>query len=299
MIPLALLLGALAATGTLGEAAGPEHSTPPLGFADHLFATGDYYRAIGEYKRYLFESPDGPLAAQARERIGLSYLDGGREAEAAVFFEALAAGSRDAHERLLANFDAANARYRQGEREAASDDFHRLLTLPDLPEPLRDRASYLLGWSLLLDRRPAEAEAAFRAVGSGSPLAATARDLLPVIAEADQLPHRSPLLAGLLSVLVPGAGYFYLGEPGTGLAALGWNGLFGFGVYDAAVHKLYGVTAVLTVFEAMWYGGAIFGSVSGAHKFNRDAWLNYTDELKARFDWKGEGSEGATAPPAP
>ncbi|MHB1846469.1 MAG: hypothetical protein ACYCWW_16730 [Deltaproteobacteria bacterium] len=116
------------------------------------------------------------------------------------------------------------------------------------------------------------------------------RDAQALAAETDRangLPHKSALLAGVLSALLPGAGYFYLGEPGTGLAALSWNGLFGVGIGDAAVHHLWGITAVLSVFEAMWYGGAIFGSVSGAHKYDRDAWQNYVDGLDAQYDRKG------------
>ena len=43
-------------------------------FAESLFNGGDFYRAIGEYKRYIFYNPSGSLAGEAAFKIGLSYL---------------------------------------------------------------------------------------------------------------------------------------------------------------------------------------------------------------------------------
>ncbi len=286
MIALALLL---AAAPPAPPSAAPR-TAQPLGFADFLYASGDYYRAIGEYERYLFENPGGAESRRAQIRIGLAYLNGGRPAQAADYFEGLADASRDASLRLRAGFEAAVARYRQGENAVAAAAFERVLAPAPLKAPalIRSRAAYLLGWAYLLGRQPARAAAAFRALAQDPLFGAEARRLEGEAARADRLPHRSPVVAGLLSAAVPGAGYFYLGQPGIALAAAAWNGLFGFGVYDAARHQIWGLTAVVAVFTAMWYGGAIFGSVSGAHKFNRDAWSNYVDDLKSRYDWTGE-----------
>ncbi len=41
-------------------------------FAESLFDSGDYYRAIGEYKRYMFYNSSGSLAGEAAFKIGLS-----------------------------------------------------------------------------------------------------------------------------------------------------------------------------------------------------------------------------------
>jgi outer membrane protein assembly factor BamD (BamD/ComL family) len=43
-------------------------------FADSLYSSGDYYRAIGEYKRYVFYNPAGKFAEKAALKIILSYL---------------------------------------------------------------------------------------------------------------------------------------------------------------------------------------------------------------------------------
>ncbi len=282
------LLGALLSVAAL--CAGPPAPDATLGFADHLYEGGDYYRAIGEYERWLYENPGAAGAGRARIQIGLAYLRGGRAAEAGDWFESLAEESHDPQVRLVAAFEAAESRYRQGDAQAAALAFESFLSPGPLrpPAALRSRAGWLLGWSYLLAREPARAGATFERLREDPVFGPQARSLAAETVRARDLPRRSPALAGILSAVVPGSGYFYLGQPTTALAALAWNGLFGSGVYDAARHQLWGVTAVIAAFEAMWYGGAIFGSVSGAYKFNRDAWLEYVQDLKSRYDWKGE-----------
>ena len=41
-------------------------------FAQSLFTAGEYYRAIGEFQRFLFFQPEHPLAAEAQLTIGLA-----------------------------------------------------------------------------------------------------------------------------------------------------------------------------------------------------------------------------------
>src|ERR671922_1732378 len=54
-------------------------ATPPLfGFAQSLFAAGEYYRAIGEFQRFLFFQPEHPLASEAQLKIGLALFCGER-----------------------------------------------------------------------------------------------------------------------------------------------------------------------------------------------------------------------------
>src|SRR5262245_20242248 len=44
-----------------------------LGFADALFSDGDYFRAITEYKRFLFLYPTEARAGRVQLQVGLSY----------------------------------------------------------------------------------------------------------------------------------------------------------------------------------------------------------------------------------
>ena len=159
----------------------------------------------------------------------------------------------------------------------------------DAPDGSRQRAHYLLGWTrLALGDGPAAAEQ-FKAV----PQFPGKRSLLAATATLEALPHRSAWIAALLSI-VPGAGHVYIGQPAIGLAALGWNGLFGVGLYDSLRRGDYGVAAVLALFESLWYFGTVFGAVSGAQKYNRDARLNAIERLREQYDDRPE-----SWPPAP
>jgi len=55
----------------------PPEAKTQLQYADHLFLDGDWYRAIGEYRRFLFMvKGQGPDAARAALAIGEALLRG-------------------------------------------------------------------------------------------------------------------------------------------------------------------------------------------------------------------------------
>ncbi len=58
-------------------------------FAEQYFEKGEYYRAIGEYERFIYFFPDSDKVKLARYRIGLSFLKGERYQEAIQAFDAL------------------------------------------------------------------------------------------------------------------------------------------------------------------------------------------------------------------
>ena len=59
-------------------------------FADYLYNTGDYYRSISEYKRYIFYNEAGKHVKNAKYKIAMSYLMAGKYEEAADTFDKVA-----------------------------------------------------------------------------------------------------------------------------------------------------------------------------------------------------------------
>jgi hypothetical protein len=92
------------------------------------------------------------------------------------------------------------------------------------------------------------------------------------------LPEKSPVLAGLLSV-IPGLGHVYLEEYGIAVTALAWNGLFGYATWDTFQKGYHGAGTLLAALTLLWYSGTVYGAVSGAERYNRDARLNQLDAL--------------------
>lgn len=268
--------------------AGAPDAEQQLGFARSLDAEGDYYRAIGEYKRFLYLYPDSPLADEARFAIGRAYVHGEQPDAAEAHFLSLAVLSPEWKDR--AQLELGWARYASGRSEAAILSLRSFLRWTGSQSPAdTDRARYLLGWALLAEDRGEEALDAFTSVSSlheKGPLTEAAR-------RWPALPRKSPVLAGLLSI-VPGAGHLYIGEPLVGLAALGWNGLFSFALYESIRRDQVGFAVLLGALEMIWYSGTIFGAVSGAQKYNRDVRLQALDGLRSRFNDRPE-----SWPPSP
>jgi len=260
--------------------AADERATEVLRFADALLTDGDHYRAIGEYKRFLFLAPSRPEAPAVQFRIGLAYLRGGQPEAAQAHLESIIPALPPPL-REQAELDRGYAAYLSKDHASARFLLSQWLSAFDgsAPGPDRQRARYLLAWSNLSAGEPADF--------SGSPALALA------VQRLDSLSHRSPWLAGVLSI-VPGGGHLYIGQPWIAASAFAWNGLFGYGLYDSIRTRQVGVALVLGLLEVLWYSGTIFGAVSGAQKFNRDARLNALDGLREHYDDRPE-----SWPPAP
>lgn len=221
--------------------------------------------------------------------IGLSYLRGG-QAEAAALHYRDVADQLPEPLRSDAHLQAAYARYVGGQPVIAYTDLNTWMSRygERASQPTRTRAAYLLAWTELELGQDTIALERFRSLHFPHQ-----PDLVAQVQRFQHLPQKSPVLAGVLSIL-PGAGHVYIGQPMIGLTAFLWNGLFGYALYEAIVNRQIGLSIALGVFEFLWYSGSIFGAVSGAMKFNRDARRNALEDLRERYDDRPE-----SWPPAP
>ncbi len=223
----------------------PPPATPDgiLSFANALLRSGESFRAVTEYQRYLHHFPDGPDADRAVEGLGRAYAAAGRWGEAAAAFRDLVRRRPSQGEpRLLLG----TALYRAGRHgEAAA-------VLFGAPRPSEEAA--VLGTLALLRQAPDP-------------------DLPPAgradLADAFRsLPRKSPAVAGTLAIL-PGAGHLYVGRPRDAAVAFGLNALFLWGTVASVQREQWAVAGVLGLFELGWYSGNIVSAVNGAHKWNR------------------------------
>ncbi len=253
-----------------------------LAFADALFRDGDYFRAITEYKRFLFLHPTDVRAGRVQLQIGLAYLGGQQWEEARQTFETLAQQHPDADIRREAAFLLGETAYRQRRYAQAIDEL-RPLVEREPRTPVGQRARYLLGWSYLRARQWPEAVDAFAAIDADSPLFASAQALSEAARVAEQLPRKSPALAGVLSAVIPGTGHFYTGRFRDGAIALLLNGAFLAAGIEAVQAGNEAAAGLLFFFEAAWYSGSIYGAVNAAHKFNRDTEDRFLQELERQY----------------
>lgn len=223
-------------------------------FAESLYRQGEYYRAISEYQRLLYFFPGSELAPAARLRIGEAYLLGG-EPELAVrhfsmLLEQTDPAGRDPllYLRGMAWLERGRARpYSLGEE--------------DIQAGLRD----------------------FRALSPDSPQGRRSAPFVAAMEAPQDVPHKSPWLAGGLSAAVPGAGSVYVGRYAEGALAFFVDALFIASTVSAFQHDQPVLGAVLGVFALAFYGGSIYAAANGAHKYNDRARAAYLDEQRTRF----------------
>jgi TolA-binding protein len=294
MIPHRLRTGLLLATFLLAVA-WPARGEPrtlvitdelQLGLADAFMAEGEYYRAITEYKKFLYFFPDAEQADYVRLQIGMAYYHGGECLQAIESFAKVRQGYPSGHYATAAFYEGV-CRSKLKNPRAAQDNFERVAAIePAAPET----ADALAGLSLAaLDREDWQAsrQALERLAGSypGTPQGTAAREALPLVADAETRPRKSPIAAGMMSAIVPGSGYAYAGRPRDGLMAFLVNGLFIAGTV-VAIDQDNAPAAVLVGGAGLpFYLGNIYGSADAARKWNLSIARDLRKELALRLDF--------------
>jgi len=82
-----------------------------------------------------------------------------------------------------------------------------------------------------------------------------------------------------LNAIVPGAGYFYVGQAQSGVTALLLNGLFIWASYYFFDHGNIAAGAIFTSFEAGWYFGGIYGAGQEAKYYNERLYETKATEM--------------------
>lgn len=185
-----------------------------LEFANHLFDTKDYPRAISEYRKYL--SIIGESSAEVIYRIGLSYFLSNRDSEAISQFQSILDSQADSEIKAKASYMIAYIYFISGEH---------LSSIKHIEEdkiPIRNhrlRMKLLEASNYLMLRRWS---AASELLGSGKwseypDLDAKRLALLRCANMGKGIKYKSPTIASLLSAVIPGSGKVYCKQYGDGL----------------------------------------------------------------------------------
>ena len=260
-----------------------------LGFAAELMTEKEYYRAITEYRRFLFSFPHDQRRAMAYFRVGLAFYRGADYREALRGFQEVANLYPDSPYGKLARLWQGECLMRQGLYEPAGGIFGAVGQSLE-GEQTGEHAVYRRAWAFLYQRKWREAREQFRNLSVNSPFRDAARDLAGKIPDIEHASRKSPILAGLLSAVLPGSGQFYVGRKGDAWLAFVLNGLFLAGVIEALDEGRPEVAGTLGLFEAGWYAGNIYGAINGAHKHNLQHARKFIQEMERQFPYEPPGS---------
>jgi len=249
-----------------------------MGLGDYFFEGGDYYRAITEYKRFLFFFPESLRAEEALWKIASSYFQGRK------WDEALSAAD-DLLKKHPSSPWAAEAILLKGrcwmEKREFSQARHHFLRTREMTAGtgIAQEAQWQSAVSYLREERWKEAAMEFRKVDPASRIYPRAEYWAQGLEGIEEVPQKSPTAAGVLAIL-PGAGHLYCERYRDAGIAFILNAAFIWGMVEAFKHENYVVGGILTFFEVGWYSGNIYSAISSAHKYNRNKKKEYLDSLE-------------------
>lgn len=292
--PLCLLL-VLTSTGVMALGA-TTNDDAVLQFANHLQARADYYRAITEYERFAFLHPADARAQYAKLQVAHCYILGKKmEAAEHVLIE-LREHAEDLETRRTATLmlsDVYIQMQKYSRAESLLAEFERTYPSDRRMDVVRLQRALCQLWF----DQTIWAQKTLQSVSSNSPARSQAEAMLNTLPRYDNIPQKSPPLAGWLSALLPGAGQLYADRPGDALLSFLINGVM-ISAAIVAFHNDENVAgSFITAFETTWYFGNIYSAVNGARKYNDRQRESFFDQLKINAGlFRMPGEEGRLRP---
>ncbi|MYG07209.1 tetratricopeptide repeat protein, partial [Candidatus Poribacteria bacterium] len=190
-------------------------------FADSLFQEGDYLNAAHEYKRLLFLHPDTPQSDFIAFRVAASYQNAGKLKNAIRAYQLLIDTYPKSSLVARCQNNIAQCHILLGNSKQGLSSLKQFLE-EHTESDLAPRAHFTIGILHIDKREWIHARQVWNDVSltyPESPFAEVSNRLAEKVKDAQNLPRRSPTIAGTLSVIVPGSGQVYTGRTVDGLYA--------------------------------------------------------------------------------
>jgi len=241
-----------------------------LKIADAFMDESEYYRAVTEYKKFLILFPESEKADYASFEIGTTYFKGEEYGAAARSFLAV-------HQKYPESGYAVQAVYLEGSSQWKLKNYDRArVVLESLSEqhPESEYAPRSLVVSCLVALDENKAEVSHQALKRfldrypGHPGEERVKEATVQLDRYQELPEKSPVLAGIMSAILPGSGYIYAEHYGDGITAFIINGLFIAGTVTAINQENYALAGIVGGIGVPFYLGNTYGSANAAKKWN-------------------------------
>ena len=229
-------------------------------FADYLFCSEDYLRAVIEYEEYIrFYNNDTVLF-----KIAFGYSKIEKYNRAAELFNEISVQSEF--------YCSARSEYLKS--LLLADNFESFTSIETKEASITElkliNSAYLFNGLKLPDKNR------FLLPFSDS----EKNEMLKFYELKKEPPYKSPFLAGLLSSVVPGAGKIYTNQISEGLTSLVLNGLFAFLSYNNFKNDHTTRGWIFAGVGAFFYAGNIYGSAVSANIYNQRVDYEYKENVK-------------------
>ena len=235
-------------------------------FADHLFCEKDYLRAAEEYLRL----NDEFITDTTLFKIGLSFYQIGNLTKSKKFFGQISIGSElfdDAHfqKNMISFLENPSGFYSVFQYDQYSQN----------PDKFSKNSYKLAMVSSLLDNNlKFNQEDFFKPFNSDEK-----NQIEEYFRWKNNPPKKNPVLAGILSTIIPGSGKIYSEEYGDGIVAFLTTGLLTFLAYDNFNAEHYPRGWIFASLAGLFYAGDIYGSISSAQIYNARISFEFKDGI--------------------
>ena len=278
-------------------------STTPLAaaaesaFADSLFQESDYLNAAHEYKRLLFLHPDTPQSDFIAFRVAASYQNAGKLKNAIRAYQLLIDTYPESSLVARCKNNIAQCHILLGDSKQGLSSLKRFIE-EYAESDLAPRAHFTLGILHIDKREWTQARQVWNDVSLAypeSPFAGVSNRLAQKVKDAENLPHRSPTIAGALSVFIPGSGQIYTGRTVDGLYAFVSVAVLGSASFYYADRGRYEVAVPIGILGAFFYGNSIYQGIQNARAFNGQHERLFRNRLQQEI--RDSGLFGTIPPP--
>ncbi|MBU4211313.1 MAG: tetratricopeptide repeat protein [Verrucomicrobia bacterium] len=245
------------------------------------------------------------MAPRAQHQIALCYYKGNRWENAITWFLKIQNQSPQSAIGKRAMLNIAEIYYEQRQYNQAVDLLEKFLKehkheSAANQDPPANEAKIMLGLCYLQFGNTAWAAEIAGGISSNVPQYSAADALAKAAEHFDEIPRKSPVLAGGLSAVLPGAGQIYAQRPVDAAVAFILNGLLIFATYEAFDNDINVLGGMLAVVELSFWGGNVYNAVNNAHKYNRREKDNFFNKLHLKSGFFTAPSQNAgTTKPAP
>ena len=256
-----------------------------LGFAQSLFREGDYLNAVHEYQRYLFLYPNAAQADFVQLHIAAAYQNIGRLSAAIEAYQSLIQNYPQSPFIERAQSNIAQCQLLEGDQTASITSLRQFLS--DYPESgLAPRAQFIIA-TIYMDEKDWTAAVQewkqVRTTYAQTPFAEMSDQLIRIAQQAESLPRRSPITAGVLSTFFPGLGQVYSGGYSAGVYSLLGVGTTAAGTAYYINQERYEVAIPLGIIGLFFYINNVYDSLQSAKTFNQQRENQLRDDLRKRI----------------
>jgi hypothetical protein len=256
----------------------PPGEEAQFAFARHLLEQPDHFRAITEFKRYLFLYPSGAKADESNYLLGEALFQTKSVHEALNHWEGVLKQSPDTPFKEEIQFKIGKVLWDLGREEEALLRWEKIAQ--EGISSIKPAAARAVLWGLIKQKRYDQARLRLK-IFSLSPSEKEAHESF--FLKAEHLPLKSPITAGTLAAILPGAGHWYLDRHQDALIAFSINGLFAWAAVSSFQQGNNGLGVLLSFIELTWYSGNIYSAVNTAHKINRKQESDFLEGYGIRF----------------